>query len=183
VSAGDAAYWDDTNSVVTSTPTIYPCGTFVFAAATAKTVAYVALNMYGAALLSLAAPELDCETGEDSADHVLVPAAFNRRGLVCALFYGILTEVMAGSSEDQGVVTVYDEDDNALSVLTPSDAAADAIGDAVVGTNPLLISGSTGDAIKTVAAGKYIDCKVTQATSGGTPAGKMRVHAVVHPLT
>jgi len=126
--------------------------------------------------------ELDVETGEDTADHVLLPAWMNRRGVVIELVYAIITEAMVGSSEDQGIITVYDSDDNALATLTPSDAAADAIGDMVIGTNPILISGATGDAAKYLAAGKGIDCKVTQATSGGTPAGKMKVYLVVRDL-
>jgi len=134
---------------------------------------------------SLAEPfvaELDCETGEDSDDHVLLPAWMNRRGVVLELVYGIVTEQFAGDTEDQGVVTVYDEDDNALATLTPSDGGADAVGDMIIGTIPILISGSTGNAAKIVAAGKAIDCKVTQETSGGTPAGKMKVYLVVRPL-
>ena len=87
---------------------------------------------------------------------------------------------MVGSSEDQGIITVYDESNNALYTLTPSDAAADAINDIVVGY--MAQAASTGDAMKTVAAGEFIDCKVTQATSGGSPAGKMRVHLTVRPL-
>ncbi len=180
VSAGQVAYWNDTTNKITSVPTAMPVGTFVADAATALVVAYVALNFFG--YMVPAAPELDCETGEDTADHVLVPACMNTRGVVMLLAYGVVTEAMVGSSEDQGIITVSDEDDNALCTLTPLDAAADAIGDVIVGTNPLLISSATGDAIKTVAAGKYIDCKVTQTTSGGSPAGKVRVHIMVAPL-
>lgn len=125
-------------------------------------------------------PELDCETGKDTADHVLIPEWMNPHGLQLALVWGVITEAMAGSSEDQGVITIYDESDNALATLTPNDAAADAIGDVIMGTNPL-IGASTGDAVKSVAAGEYVDCKVTQATSGGTPAGKVKVYALVVP--
>ena len=126
--------------------------------------------------------ELDCETGEDTADHVLLPAWMNRRGVVIELIYALITEAMVGSGEDQGVITVYDSDDNALATLTPSDGEADVIGDMVIGTNPILISGATGDAANYLGAGKGIDCKVTQATSGGTPAGKMKVYLVLREL-
>lgn len=125
-------------------------------------------------------PELDCETGEDAADHLLVPGFMNRTGLLVLGVFGRVTEQFAGSSQDQGIVTVYDEDDNVIATLTPSNAAADAVGDIVVGYSAY--AASTGAAGKSVAAGKYIDCKVTQVTAGGTPAGKMTVHIIVAPL-
>jgi len=126
--------------------------------------------------------EFDCDGDNgDTDDHQLIPSWQNRHGLVLELAYARVTEQFAGTTEDQGVVTVYDDDDNALCTLTPSDAGADAVGDVVIGTNPV-IGGSTGDAIKTVAAGKGIYAKVTQQTTGGTPAGKLAVHLKVSPL-
>jgi len=126
------------------------------------------------------APELDCETLIDTADHVLIPTWMNQHGLIITQIWGVITEVMAGSSEDQGIITVYDEANNSLATLTASDAAADALTDIVMGYS--LPAASTGALTKQVAAGKYVDCKVTQATSGGTPAGKMTVHILAVPL-
>lgn len=125
--------------------------------------------------------ELDVQTGEDTADHILVPAWMNQHGFVQERAYALITEVMVGSSEDQGIITVFDEDDNSMSIITAADAAADAAGDLIIGTNDLLNAASGIPAI-TVAAGKAIDCKVTQATSGGSPAGKMKVYLQLRDL-
>jgi len=125
-------------------------------------------------------PELDCESGVDSADHMLIPKWMNQFGLLILAVYGVITEVFAGASQDQGVVTVYDEDDNAITTITVADAGADAAGDVRLGYN--IFGATAGDAAKTVAAGKYVDCKVTQNTSGTSAAGKMRVHIIAKPL-
>ncbi|CAK9093030.1 Uncharacterized protein SCF082_LOCUS43762, partial [Durusdinium trenchii] len=120
--------------------------------------------------------EFDCETGSSTDDVVLIPAALNTRGWIVAEVFARVTEVFAGSSEDQGVVTVKDEDDNTLYTLTASDAAADAENDLIVGY--FMQAGSTGDALKTVASGKAVEAALTQETSGGSPAGKMSDFAV-----
>lgn len=124
--------------------------------------------------------EFDVADG-DTDEHVLIPAEMNPNGLVILQCFGIVTEVMAGSSEDQGIVTVEDEDDNALSVITAADSAADATGDILVGTNGAWAI-SSGSAIKTVAAGKAVQGFVSQQTSGGTPAGKIKVYIQAIPL-
>jgi len=130
--------------------------------------------------------EFDAEDGEDEAggvknEHQLIPAHQNPHGLLILGIYGIVTEQFAGASEDQGVVTVRDESDNTLATLTASDAGADAVGDVIVGTN-LVLGGATGDAVKTVAAGEFVDAQVTQETSGSGKAGKMRVYILAVPL-
>jgi hypothetical protein len=128
-----------------------------------------------------AVAELDCGSGADSAEHTLLSAWQNPAGLILMAAYGLVSEVFAGSSEDQGVVTVYDDDDNALCTLTPSDAGADALNDVIVGTNDLY-SATTGDAAKVLAAGKGAYAKVTTATSGSGTAGKMKVYLITRPL-
>lgn len=126
--------------------------------------------------------EFDCDGDNgDTDEHVLIPASQNPHGLLILGVFGVVTEQMAGSSEDQGIVTVEDEDDNAVCTLTASDSAADAIGDVIVGTSDLY-SATTGDAAKTVAAGKAVQGYVSQQTSGGTPAGKMKVYVRAIPL-
>lgn len=130
--------------------------------------------------------EFDCEDGQDETDstkneHVLIPAHQNPHGLLVLGTYGRVTEAFAGDSEDQGIVTISDESDNALATLTASDAGADATGDIIIGTNAV-IGGSTGDAVKTVAAGEFVDAQVTQETSGTSKAGKMKVYVVAIPL-
>lgn len=126
--------------------------------------------------------EFDCDGDNgDTDEHILIPAWMNRHGLLFMGAWGLVTEQMAGSSEDQGVVTVEDEDDNALATITASNSGADAVNDVIVGTNDIY-SATTGDAAKVVAAGKAIQGFVSQQTSGGTPAGKIKVYVEARPL-
>ena len=125
--------------------------------------------------------EFDCDgVAGDILEHVLVPAWMNRHGLLFVGAFGIVTEIMAGSSEDQGIITIEDEDDNVLSTITASNSAADAVNDVLIGTNDLY-SATSGDAAKVIAAGKAIQGFVSQQTTG-TPAGKIKVYVDVRPL-
>ena len=132
------------------------------------------------ALLEGGGAEFACIVADEQ--HDLIPVAANISGLLILGVYGLITEVMAGGTEDQGVVTVYDGDDNALGTLTPLDAGADAIGDTVLSTVPEVFAAATGTAVKHLAAGKKIYGKVTQACSGAGLAGKMKVVVVAVPL-
>lgn len=125
--------------------------------------------------------EFDCDGDNGDTDtHVLVPAEMNPNGLLITGIYGIVTEAFAGSSEDQGVVTVEDTDGTDLTTITVADAGADTIGDVRLGYK---IDGATaGDAAKTVAAGKGVRGLVSTQTSGGTPAGKIKVYVTAIPL-
>lgn len=117
----------------------------------------------------------------DTGSKVLIPAWMNPHGLVIEQVYGIVTEQPAGSTEDQLIITVSDESDNALCTLTTTDTTPDAVGDIIIGTNGVW-GASTGDALpKTVAAGEYVDAAVTQATAG-TPAGKVKLYVACRPL-
>ena len=118
---------------------------------------------------------------EDTAEHILVAAAENVNGLVVKSFYGIVTEVMAGGTQDQLIVTLYDEDDNVLSVATPTDAGANALGALIPGTLTL-DTGILDSALAVIPAGKAAYAKVSQATSGTSAAGAVRVQAIVAPL-
>lgn len=126
--------------------------------------------------------EFDCDDDNgDVLEHMLIPASQNKHGLILLEVFGRITEVMAGSSEDQGIVTVEDGADNVLCTLTPSDTAADVVGDRVNSSVPLGAA-ATGDPLKIVAAGVAVQGFVSQQTSGGTPAGKMVVHCWFLPL-
>jgi len=138
-------------------------------------VEFETINVY-----SPLVPELDCESGVDSVDHMLIPKWMNQHGLLILAVYGVITEVFAGASQDQGVVTVYDEDDNSIITITVADAGADVVGDVRLGYN--IFGATAGDAGKLVPAGKFVDCKVTQNTSGAGAAGKMRIHVIAKPL-
>ncbi len=115
------------------------------------------------------------DAAETAVTNVIIPAIDNPRGILITHIFAYITEAMVGSSEDQGIVVISDESNNALATLTPSDAAADAIGDYIVGFQTQ--STATGGALTgLVAAGEFVDGIVTQATAGGTPAGKYKVY-------
>ena len=116
----------------------------------------------------------------DTTEHVLVAANENPNGLLVAFFGGVVTEEPAGSSEDQLELTLYDEDDNVLSVAITTNTTPDAVGDIIVGTRTLA-SATTGLVASVIPAGKAAYAKVSQATAG-TPAGAVRVSALVAPL-
>lgn len=180
-SVGDDVWWDASASQAVGAGLAHDgsadqyLGTAVVAKTSGQLVVRVALGK------SFCAPpgiifgipyEFDCQTGVDTASHVLIPAAWNKNGLVIEEIYGLVTEVFAGT-EDQGIVTVSDEDDNALATLTASDAGADAVNDVIEGF--FLHEQATGAAVKVVAADKYVDAAVTQVTTGSA-AGKMIVY-------
>lgn len=117
----------------------------------------------------------------DTGEFVLIDAVDNPNGLALVAFVGEITEQTAGASQDQLIITLRDEDDNAIDTLTSSDASADAIGDIIVGATSMF-STATGGILKKIPAGKSAHAIVTQATSGSGLAGKMKVRAVVMPL-
>lgn len=117
--------------------------------------------------------EIDCEDGATNSDLVLIPAAANGNGLLVTRIIALVSEQFGGGTEDQGIITVSDESDNALTTLTPTDGGADAVNDYVLGYSDDDVA--TGAAAKVVAAGEFVDCAVTQATSGASAAGKMKV--------
>lgn len=123
--------------------------------------------------------EFDVADG-DLLDHVLIPAEQNPNGLMILGVWGVVTEKMAGDSEDQGVITVRDEANTTICTLTPSNTAADDIGDIVTGYS--IGDDATGTAGKFVAAGAYVDAATTTKCAGGTPAGKIKVYIHAIPL-
>lgn len=112
--------------------------------------------------------------------HDLIPASANRTGLLVVLAAGIVTEVLGGGTQDQGVVTIYDGDDTSLGTITFADAGADVIGDVRFGI--VLPAATAGDAAKSVAAAKKIYGKVTTACTGTSAAGEVKVAVQVLPL-
>lgn len=184
-SKGDEVFWNDSTNYaipaaasVDGSNLIY-LGTADTAKASGETVVRVDLNSRVA--LRPTVYEFDCEDAVDTTAHTLVSASQNSNGFVVELAYGLVTEVFAGASQDQGIVTVKDSDGTTICTLTPSDGGADAIGDVVIGTSKL-VGGATGDAVKTVAAGKGITGTVTQTTTGSGKAGKMKVYLKLTPL-
>lgn len=182
---GDSVFWDDSGSLAIAPTTAldgsadYFLGVCVATCGSSATTVQVDLNVHP--VLRPIVWEFDCETTIDTTAHVLIPAEQNTTGLVITHIFGLVTEAMVGSSEDQGIITVSDESNNALCTLTASNSAADVIGDYILGVQAQ--STATGAAtILQVAAGEYVDAIVTQATSGGTPAGKIKVYIEAIPL-
>lgn len=124
--------------------------------------------------------EFDCQTGEDAAAHVLIPAEHNPHGLLLLATLAVVTEVFGGDGEDQGVVSVR-YDTTAVSTITATNGAADATGDILVGTLSI-IAASSGAVAPIIPAGKAVNAIVSQATSGTGAAGKMKVYIVAVPL-
>lgn len=184
-SVGDDVYWDASAETAVNTSLTLDgadlfLGTCVSAAASGDDEVRVALNTRSRYdRIKPIVYEFDVADG-DTDEHILIPADQNPHGLVITHVFALISEVMAGSSEDQGIVTVEDEDDNAICTLTASDAAADVVNDYVLGLQ--LQSTATGTGAKTVAAGKAVQGFVSQQTSGGTPAGKMKVYVEAIPL-
>ncbi|HBF33131.1 TPA: hypothetical protein DDW35_01080 [Candidatus Sumerlaeota bacterium] len=189
-SAGDEVFWDSSASAaVPASVSLDASADFYLGVATAaktsgQTTVKVDLNA-GWKRLRPFVYEFDCETGVDTATHTLIPAAMNPTGLKILSITGEVSEVFAGSSQDQGIVTIKDTatTPNTICTLTPSDAAADAVGDVIqaAGAANAILS-ATGVACVNVAAGRGVTGVVSQATSGGTPAGKMKVYVLAIPL-
>ncbi|MBI3464296.1 MAG: DUF2190 family protein [Planctomycetes bacterium] len=188
--AGDPLVWDESaDKIVKRALTLDGSADFYLgvseeAKTNGQTTAKVRLNVPSPAngvVAQSVVYEFDTETGVDAATHVLIPASHNPNGLLLLAAYGIVTEVFAGASQDQGIVTVEDTDGTDLCTLTPSDTSADAVNDVIVGTADVF-SATTADAAKIVAAGKGVQGVVSQATSGAGAAGKMKVYCLFMPL-
>lgn len=185
---GTLAWWDVSANLAITTPgeaADMPLGIVEVAKVSGETTVRVNLASSIQAYNCLSQSrviEFDCETGVELNTYKdLLPAAWNKTGLIIKGIYALVTEQFAGASQDQGIVTVKDTADNVLATLTPTDGGADAIGDVVVGTGKLW-GAATGDAVKTVAAGAGLKAAVTQVTSGSGAAGKMKVFVDFGPL-
>jgi len=127
--------------------------------------------------------ELDCENANETVQ--LVPARANNAGLALVHAAAIVTEVFAGGTEDQGIVTLYDSAGTSLNIsFTATDGGADALNDFIQegGSADTLVNAKSGGAGCVVGAGKGVYAKVTQAVTGTSKAGKMKVVAIFAPL-
>jgi len=180
---GDPVYWDITASLAippdeTAAGDLY-LGTAVAAKTSGQLVVRVDLNARARQREQFSSRVIEIDH-EDTAEHTLIDAADNPEGLLLVAFLGEVTEAPAGSSEDQLIVTLYDEDDNALDTLSTTNTTPDAIGDVIIGALSLF-GVATGAVITKIPAGKSAYAKVSQATVG-TPAGKLKVRVLVVPL-
>jgi hypothetical protein len=185
-SIGDDVFWDVTNSLGVNAP-VNPGDLKLGVCVKAKVsgdldvLCQIGGPQTGESARSMVVPETVNLDWEDTASHTILAAVDNPDGMIVQDFLGIVTEAMDGGTEDQLICTLYDEDDNALSVLTPSDAGADAIGDAIVGTLTATRI-ALGAVLAVVPAGKAAYVKVSQATSGTSAAGAVRVSTLLKPL-
>jgi hypothetical protein len=107
----------------------------------------------------------------DATEHVVLAAANNVSGMQVLKLTGTVTEAMVGSSQDQLIVGLFDEDDNELGRITATDGAADTVGTVL-----------SDETVKPIPAGKGAYVKVIQATAGGSPAGAITIQAFGLPL-
>lgn len=171
---GDPVYWDVSADTAINVALAYEVGDIYMGrcmVAAASGAARVDVDLNG-----LPAPIVRNGILIDHADtqkfHI-INAAQNPNGIQVISAYCFIAEVMAGSSEDQLIVSLYDSDDNALDTLTPSNTAADILNDVVIGAKSLWAA-TTGEAKSVIIpADKGAYWKVSQATAG-TPAGKLR---------
>jgi len=186
-SLGDPVFWDySANAAVAADDALDGANDFYLGVAVkAKTSGQLKVRV----ALNVDIPfrpqvyEFDCETGVDAAAHTLIPAVMNKRGLLITGVYGIVTERFGGGTEDQGIITVSDSASTQICTLTASDAGADVLNDVIVGaSNAPVFGASTGTLISVVPAGRSVTAAVTQATSGTSVAGKMRVYIFAVPL-
>ena len=115
--------------------------------------------------------ELDLTVANSTVD--LVPARLVTTNSFVLEAFAIVTEQLAGGTEDQGVITIYEDAGTPVSLGTI--AFADASGDAV-GDIRLRTALSDGGAANPAAGNKKYYAKVTQATSGTSAAGKAKVY-------
>jgi len=113
---------------------------------------------------------------------LLIHATENQNGLLITEAFALVTTVMAGGTQDQGIITLQDTDGTTLGVtFTPSDAGADAVDDKVEGVGSAR-QAATGVAMVVVPAGKGVQAVVTQLCSGTSAAGAMKVFVKAFPI-
>ena len=114
----------------------------------------------------------------------LIHPTENPSGLLVIWAAALVTETFGGDTEDQGIVTLQDTDGTTLGItLTPTDAGGDAVDDVIApAANSVAIGAATGSAMIVVPAGKGVQAKVTQLTSGASEQGAMKVGVIAIPI-
>jgi hypothetical protein len=113
---------------------------------------------------------------------LVIHATENQNGLFITKAFAIITEVMGGGTEDQGIITLEDTDGTDICTFTPTDGAADALNDYVAPSGGVYHPAvATGDLMVPVPAGKGVQCLVSQLTSGTSEAGAMKVYVQAVP--
>jgi len=173
--AGDPVFWDASASLAVASSaalvgsTDLYLGACVFACSNTQTTVQVDINVP----IVMEPFVIEIDTTEAATELTVIPAWMNPDGLIIDEITGVISEVMGGGTQDQGIVTVYDSADTSLATLTPTNAGADALKDIIVGYS--LPNATTGDAGLIVPAGLSVYAKTTQLSSGTSAAGKMRI--------
>lgn len=182
--AGDPVYWDNSGSLAVVSPGAsddFFLGSAVATKASGPLVVRVDLNKGGAIQnrgVWISAPI--AMVHDDATEINIIEANENPNGLIVKAFFGLVTEAPAGSSEDQMIMDLRDEDDNVLSQITTTNTTPDAAGDVVQGTLSVE-QGAQGVVMAVIPATKAAYVVVSQATAG-TPAGEVDVYVEVAPL-
>jgi predicted RecA/RadA family phage recombinase len=183
-SAGELIYWDSSANTAIAAGSCEDGDFYVGVCVVTKTTELWVLtdmNVRGGEQRGVFTSRAVSIDHADTAEHILIDAEDNVGGLMVMALVGMVTEAPVGSSEDQLIITLYDEDDAALDTLTTTNTTPDAIGDIICG----LLSHytvATGGVFTDIPAGKAAYVKVTQATVGGSIAGKVTCRVIVCPL-
>lgn len=115
---------------------------------------------------------------------LLIHPSENHNGLLVLWAGAMVTETFAGGTEDQGIITLQDTDGTTVGVtFTAANAGADAVDDIIApAANSVAIGATSGSALVMVPAGKGLQAKVTQLTSGAGEQGAMKVGVIAMPI-
>lgn len=115
---------------------------------------------------------------------LLIHPTENHNGLLVKHACAMVTETFGGDTQDQGTVTLQDTAGTAIDVtFTASDGGADVVDDVLApAANKVAIGAATGSLMKPVPAGKGLQAKVTQLTSGASEQGAMKVGVIAVPI-
>ncbi len=182
---GQDVYFSDDNTV---TPTPGACYAGTIAEVIDSTDVWVshepALAARSSAILPLRSGCVELNATVNGDKGTLIPARANVGGLAIVDVFGVITQVMAGASVAQPVVTLYASDDTALNVTITPSASPDALGAIIKsgGSAYTAERAATGSAGALVGAGSGVYAKITTPTSGSGAAGKIKLVAIAAEL-
>jgi len=135
----------------------------------------------GGPMIHRTSASIDCVAANEA---LLIHHTENQNGLIILWAGAIVTEVFAGATQDQGIVTLQDTDGTTLgTTFTAANTSADVVNDLLAAAaNSVAIGAISGSLMTVVPAGKGVKAKVTQLTAGAGAAGAMKVIAIAIPI-
>jgi hypothetical protein len=118
--------------------------------------------------------DLDPTGNTGTVSYVLVPASQNLHGLVCMNAWAVVTEAITDANGTSAATVIEDESDNTLFTVAAADnAAIGVLEDSSVNEwETDVATGSVDRSGYTVAAGEYVDCRVSvQSDEDGAGVG------------